>query len=89
VAREGLARALAIELAQVRVNVVSPGAVGMPSMDAVPVEQREFCICKYLAKETLAGKMGSPEDVAGAYIYAMKDCFLTRSVIRSDDGRLV
>jgi NAD(P)-dependent dehydrogenase (short-subunit alcohol dehydrogenase family) len=88
VAREGLARALAIELAPVRVNCVSPGAVGTPSLDAVPVEQRAFVVAK-LAKETLAGAMGTPEDLAEAYIYAMKDRFLTGSVIKSEGGRLL
>jgi NAD(P)-dependent dehydrogenase (short-subunit alcohol dehydrogenase family) len=88
VAREGLTRALAIELAPVRVNCVSPGAVHTPSLDTVPAEQREFMLAK-LAKETLAGKMGRPEDLAEAYIYAMKDHFLTGSVIKSDGGRML
>jgi len=88
VAREGLARALAIELAPVRVNCISPGAVRTPSLDAVPEEQREFVMAK-LAKETLAANMGTPEDLAEAYIYAMKDRFLTGSVIKSEGGRLL
>lgn len=88
VAREGLARALAIELAPVRVNVVSPGAVGTPALDAVPEGQREFVMGK-LARETLAGRVGRAEDVAEEYVYAMKDHFLTGSVIRSDGGRLL
>lgn len=40
VAREGLARALAIELAPIRVNCVSPGAVRILSMDAILESRR-------------------------------------------------
>ena len=88
VAREGLARALVIELAPVRIDCVSPGAVGTPSLDTVPVVQREFVMAK-LVRETLVGAMGTPEDLAEAYIYAMKDRFLTGSVIKSEGGRLL
>jgi NAD(P)-dependent dehydrogenase (short-subunit alcohol dehydrogenase family) len=88
VAREGLARALAVELAPIRVNCVSPGAIATPSLDSVPAEHREF-VMTTLAKETLAGVMGRPEDVAEAYVYAMKDRFLTGSVIKSEGGRLL
>jgi NAD(P)-dependent dehydrogenase (short-subunit alcohol dehydrogenase family) len=88
VAREGLARALAIELAPIRVNCVSPGAVMIPSMNAIPEEQKAFLMAKF-ARETLARAVGTPEDLAEAYIYAMKDRFLTGSVIKSDGGRLL
>jgi NAD(P)-dependent dehydrogenase (short-subunit alcohol dehydrogenase family) len=88
IAREELTRALAMELAPVRVNCVSPGAVGTPSLDTMPVDQKAFVMGK-LAGETLAGRIGMPEDVAEAYVYAMKDQFLTGSIIRSDGGRLL
>lgn len=41
------------------------------------------------ARETLARAVATPEDLAEAYIYAMKDRFLTGSVIKSDGGRLL
>ncbi len=84
VAREGLARVLAIELAPVRVNCVHT-----PSLDALPSEQKDFVFAKP-ARETLAEAIGTPEDVAEAYIYVMKDRFLTTSsVVESDGGRLL
>jgi len=37
----------------------------------------------------LVGQVGQPEDVAEAYIYAMKDNFSTGGLIRTDGGRLL
>ena len=38
-------------------------------MDAIPEEQKGFLMAKF-ARETLAGAVGTPEDLAEAYIYA-------------------
>ena len=63
-------------------------AVGTPSLNTIPVDQKEFILDK-LVKVTLARTLGRPEDVAKAYIYVVKDQFLTGSVVRLDGGSLL
>jgi pteridine reductase len=68
-----LARALAPE---VRVAGVAPGPV------AVPAEQEER-----RARETALGRVGSPEDVAGAVAYLADAGFVTGASVVVDGGR--
>lgn len=87
-AGEGLARGLAVDLAPMRVNVVSPGAVRTELFDGLPRDTLDAVIRKY-NKETTVGHIGRPEDTAEAYIYAMKDRFVTGSSIESNGGNLL
>ena len=70
-----LARALAPE---VRVCGVAPGPV------AVEAEQEER-----RARETLLGRVGSPDDVADAVIYLSRAQFVTGTSLVVDGGRLL
>jgi pteridine reductase len=69
------ARALAPE---VRVCGVAPGSV------AVEPEQEER-----RAAESLLGRIGSPEDIAGAVAYLLTATFVTGTTLVVDGGRLV
>jgi pteridine reductase len=73
--RRVLARALAPE---VRVCGVAPGPV------AVAADQRER-----RAAETLLGRVGSPDDVAGAVLYLVAADFVTGITVVVDGGRLL
>jgi len=42
-----------------------------------------------MGERALTGRIGRPEDVAEAYIYAMKDANLTGSVVGNDGGGLL
>ena len=70
-----LARALAPEI---RVVGVAPGPV------AVEPEQEER-----RAQETALGRVGSPDDVAGAILYLVGAGFVTGSSLIVDGGRLL
>jgi pteridine reductase len=70
-----LARALAPE---VRVCGVAPGPVAVRSDQ---VERR--------AAETLVGRVGSPEDVAGAVLFLAASDFITGTSLVVDGGRLL
>ena len=85
---EGLTRGMAKDLKPIRVNLVSPGAVLTEMWDTVPEEARKGMQEAFKA-ETLVGKLGTPQDVAEAYLYAMKDQFVTGSVISTDGGRIL
>lgn len=91
---EALVRGLAVDLKPVRVNGVQLGAVRTEIFDTISermsmtTEQLEASLDKY-AQQTLVGKLGRPEEVAEAYLYCMKDCFVTGSVIRTNGGILL
>jgi NAD(P)-dependent dehydrogenase (short-subunit alcohol dehydrogenase family) len=83
-AQEGLARGLAVDLAPVRVNCVSPGSVKTELLSGMPDEALE-----YMRQLTLTKRLGRPEDLAEAYLYAMKDGFVTGSILHTNGGRLL
>lgn len=86
-AGEGLTRSLAVEMAPIRVNLIKPGAIDTELFDRIPMPKEN--LLAMFAKETLVGRVGAPEDVAEAYLYCMKDRFVTGTVIGSDGGRLL
>jgi NAD(P)-dependent dehydrogenase (short-subunit alcohol dehydrogenase family) len=84
----GLARGLALDLAPIRVNAVSPGPVKTPIFDRFPDEQRD-AIEGQIKSRTLTGIIAEPEDTAEAYLFLMRDQSCTGSVIRTDSGILL
>lgn len=81
---EGLMRGLAIDMAPIRVNAVSPGAIKTELLANVPEE-----LLKSWAEMTTVKRIGRPEDTAEAYIYLMKDGFVTGTKIDTSGGRLL
>jgi NAD(P)-dependent dehydrogenase (short-subunit alcohol dehydrogenase family) len=74
-ATESLCRALAIELAPIRVNVVSPGFV----------ESNNKNIQKMAKRFPLKG-LGSSEEIAKIYIFLMQQTYSTGTITVSDGG---
>jgi NAD(P)-dependent dehydrogenase (short-subunit alcohol dehydrogenase family) len=85
---EALARALAVELAPVRVNVVAPGIVRTPLWNRLPEEQREALFATRGAALP-AGKVGDPADIAEAYLFLMRGGFTTGQTVVVDGGMLL
>ena len=81
---EGMTRGLAVELAPIRVNLVCPGAVKTEAFDRFPKE-----VIQSFKDASLLERLGTPEDLAEAYIYTMKDHFVTGEVIKSEGGLLL
>lgn len=81
---EATGRALAIELAPIRVNVVAPGAIDTPMMQGYPTE-----VIEGFKQDNLLKKLGSPKDSAQPYMYFMRDTFQTGMLLRNDGGRLL
>jgi pteridine reductase len=75
--------ALAKELGpEVRVNAVAPGAVLWPEAGKAYADQQA------LVSNTVLKRTGTPEDVAGAVLYLVRDAgFVTGTVLRVDGGR--
>ena len=82
---ESLGRALAVELAPIRVNVISPGLVDTPIYHAMSAEQRNSMFAS-VAKRLPVGRIGMPEDIAEAMLYLMQNGYTTGSVIGVEGG---
>jgi NAD(P)-dependent dehydrogenase (short-subunit alcohol dehydrogenase family) len=87
-ALESLARALALELAPVRVNCVSPGIIDTPIRAAMPEEARKDMLAKAAASLPV-GRVGLGEDVAQMILAVMTNGFATGSTVYLDGGALV
>jgi NAD(P)-dependent dehydrogenase (short-subunit alcohol dehydrogenase family) len=87
-ALESLARALALELAPVRVNCVSPGIIDMPIRAAMPEEARKDMLAKAAASLPV-GRVGLGHDIAQQILAFMRNDFTTGSIVYLDGGALV
>ena len=85
---EGLDRALAVELAPVRVNVISPGLVKTSAYKDMPDKQRE-ALYENTAASLLSRRVGEPEDIASMALQIMTTPYLTGTVIDIDGGSLL
>ena len=84
-ATEALCRALTVELAPLRVNVVVPGLVDTPAYSHMPQQQRE-AMFKQVAEALPARRIGQPEDIAQAVLYLMADAFAAGTILVIDGG---
>lgn len=87
-ALEGFARQLAREIGPRRVNVVAPGLTRTRAYDPLPAAAREALFGRIAAALPL-GRVGRPEEVAEAYLYAMRATWLTGAVLDIDGGHLL
>jgi NAD(P)-dependent dehydrogenase (short-subunit alcohol dehydrogenase family) len=79
------ARALALELAPTRVNVVSPGWVDTPMWDVAG--DAKSAIFADMAARLPSGRVPAAADVASAYLFLMENDFVTGETIRIDGGQ--
>jgi NAD(P)-dependent dehydrogenase (short-subunit alcohol dehydrogenase family) len=84
-AMESLTRALAVELAPLRVNTVSPGIVRTPLWDNMSESDRE-AMYSHFAAALPTGYIGEAEDIAETYLYLMQERFSTGQIIVVDGG---
>ena len=87
-ALESLARALALELAPVRVNCVSPGIIDTPIRAAMPEAARNEMLSKAAASLPVR-RVGLGADVAQQILAFMTNGFMTGSIVYLDGGALV
>jgi NAD(P)-dependent dehydrogenase (short-subunit alcohol dehydrogenase family) len=85
---EALGRALALELAPIRVNVVSPGLTDTPAYATMPDDARKGMFAA-AAKRLPVGRVGKPEDIASLTLELMRNNFLTGLVIDVDGGAML
>ncbi len=84
-ALEAIVPTLAVELAPLRVNAVSPGVIDTSWWDGLPQEQRAGFFAA-VAAASPAGRVGKPEDVAAAIVYLAGAGFVTGTVLECTGG---
>jgi NAD(P)-dependent dehydrogenase (short-subunit alcohol dehydrogenase family) len=81
---EHLCYGLAVELAPIRVNAIFPGGVATEIFAGLPEEMRKTEEARF-ASQPLP-RISRPDEVAEAYLYAMKATYTTGQVIKVDGG---
>lgn len=87
-AMEGLTRALAVELAPIRVNIVSPGVVRSPLWSSMSEADRE-ALYRTMADTLPVGHVGEVEEIAQAFLYLMRQTYGTGHVLNVDGGGML
>ncbi|WP_327429304.1 SDR family oxidoreductase [Streptomyces sp. NBC_01236] len=84
-----LTYALALELAPIRVNALSPGWVDTPIWDTIAGDGKQARL-DAMAQRLPVGRIGTPHDIAEALLALMHNRFITATVLHADGGhRLV
>jgi NAD(P)-dependent dehydrogenase (short-subunit alcohol dehydrogenase family) len=85
---QALARTAAREVGRfgIRVNAIAPGWIETPMTAGLPEALRQRA-----RDETVLGRLGSPDDVAGAVLFLCSDLarHVTGQVLRVDGGQLI
>jgi NAD(P)-dependent dehydrogenase (short-subunit alcohol dehydrogenase family) len=82
---ESLTRALAVELAPIRVNLVCPGVVRTELWSNMTEEARN-ALYQATGSSLPVGRVGEADDVAEAYLYLMRETYSTGQIIIVDGG---
>jgi NAD(P)-dependent dehydrogenase (short-subunit alcohol dehydrogenase family) len=85
---EALTRALAIELAPIRVNAVSPGVVRTNLWQNMGSAEREQ-FYESVGKRLPVGRVGEAHDIAQAYLFLMQEGFGTGQTVVVDGGTVL
>jgi NAD(P)-dependent dehydrogenase (short-subunit alcohol dehydrogenase family) len=84
-ALEGLVRALAVELAPIRVNAVSPGWVDTPIWAFVAGDKKDDTLSA-MAERLPVGRVGRADDIADAIGFLIGNTFTTGTVLHVEGG---
>jgi NAD(P)-dependent dehydrogenase (short-subunit alcohol dehydrogenase family) len=85
---EGFMRAMAVELAPIRVNLVAPGVIRTPMWDSMPAD---VLAGLYASEEQRlpVGRVGEAEDVARTFGFLMEQRHITGQTIVVDGGSVL
>jgi len=84
-AADTLARSLALELAPIRVNAISPGVIDTGAWDALG-EQGKADYFAGMSARNPARRIGTADDIANGVLFAMPSTFLTGQTLHIDGG---
>jgi len=86
---ESMVRALALELAPVRVNAVSPGWVDTPIWEQIAAPDARRARLAEMAARLPGRRLGHVEDIANAICYLVNDSFVTGTVLHAEGAQLL
>ena len=84
-AADTLARSLALELAPIRVNAISPGVIDTGAWDAFG-EQGKADYFADISARNPARRIGTSDDIAKGVLFALTSTFLTGQTLHIDGG---
>lgn len=87
-AMDGLCRALAVELAPIRVNAVSPGVIKTNLWNSMDEKDREDFYAN-VGNSLLVKRVGTAEEIAQAFTFLMKQTFATGQIMTIDGGAVL
>jgi NAD(P)-dependent dehydrogenase (short-subunit alcohol dehydrogenase family) len=85
---EALTRALAVELAPIRVNAVSPGVVRTNLWQTMSAPERER-LYETVGNSLPVGRVGEASEIAQAYLFLMQEGFATGQTVVIDGGTVL
>ena len=83
-----LGQTLALELAPIRVNIVSPGIIDTPSRSKMP-EQARNNFYNSVENKLPVKRIGRAEDVAQSVLYLLQNSFVTGTVLHVEGGHIL
>ena len=86
---EGMCRALARDLAPIRINLVGPGPVDTELWDSHKETDNMDAFKASMAESMATKTFGKVEDVVESYLYLMKDKNVTGSIVYTNGGGLL
>jgi NAD(P)-dependent dehydrogenase (short-subunit alcohol dehydrogenase family) len=85
---ESMTRALALELAPLRVNAVAPGLVRTELWRPLGEEATRGLYASY-GTSLPVGRVGEPEDIAETFLYVLRNAYTTGTIVAVDGGGLL
>ncbi|MFD4642550.1 SDR family oxidoreductase [Lentzea sp. NPDC058436] len=87
-ALDAVTRGLAVELAPIRVNAISPGTVDTGAYDGLG-ERRKAALFASREATSPAGRVGRAEEIADAVLFALTTPFMTGVSLAVDGGEVL
>ncbi|MBX7150691.1 SDR family oxidoreductase [bacterium] len=84
---ETLAQTLALELAPIRVNTISPGIIDTPVWDSITPDKNQ--LFSEMAVKFPGKRIGQPADIAHAVRFVIENPFITGTTLFVDGGYLL
>lgn len=83
---ESLARTLAVELAPMRVNTISPGVIHTPVWESLVSLGERDALFADTAGKIASGRIGRAEEIADAVLFLIRNAYTTGTTLLVDGG---
>lgn len=84
---EAFVKALAVEIAPLRINVVSPGLIDTPMVGLKGQERKDFY--ENMTAKHLIPRVGTADEVAAGIVFVVQNDFVTGTTVDVDGGILL